>query len=320
MSENEKTTPWWATLVAAIMSAILSVTAYIILSKPGSTISTPGLPAMPSTGVLTDTISYIPHILLLFGVLADMFTYEGVYSIPSLIGLLSIPVNFAFQFFWRGVDTIMTIGSSMAKGKPSDASGTPTSSSPEPTAPITGGGKYFNDYNGCAVQGFEKLSSKYSPQTLVVTATIFSYYIFDLLNNRGTMSAIGSIVVGLVVFIAQGFVIGSCNEGMGTIASLIRSGAEGMFIGGVSYSVVQTYYPNRLPSSVISSLKSANPADLSTGADGKLYDSSGKRFVMMDGQAVPDTCGAGSSSNGTTSDGTSTGGAGTAASSSSCPN
>lgn len=304
MNETEKTTPWWATLVAAIVASILSVTATIIFMRSGASVSAP---TMPSSSVITDTLSYIPHILLLFGVLADMFTYEGVYSIPSLIGIISIFINFAFKYFWQGVDTIIETTRTLTT--------TPEAPAVVETNPFRGGADKFVGYTGCEVQGLGKLNSPYAPQTLVVTATIFSYYIFDLLNNRGATSATASIVIGLIVFLGQGFAIGSCNE-MSMMASMIRSAAEGMFIGGVSYSVVQNYYPNRLPSSVISSLKSANPNDLTTGGDGKLYDSSGQRYVMMGGQAVPDTCGAGSS---TSSDGTSTGGTGTAASSSSCP-
>jgi len=325
MNETEKTTPWWATLVAAIVASILSVTATVIFMRGGVSIPTGTAAAVPSSSIVTDTLSYIPHILLLFGVLADMFTYEGVYSIPSLIGLLSIPVNFAFQYFWKGIDTIMTTANTMAT-TPASSSAPKPSAPPSSTVPKTiptpvrsavgGGQNRFIGYTGCEVQGFGGLNSDFAPQTLVVTATIFSYYIFDLLNNRGTTSAVGSIVIGLVVFLGQAFAIDFECFKKGRLSSMIRAAAEGMFNGGVAYSVVQSYYPNRLPSSVISGLKSANPKDLSTGADGKLYDSSGRRFVMMDGQAVPDTCGAGS--NGSSSDGTSTGGAGTAASSSSC--
>ena len=43
----------------------------------GSGPKTPGAPAGVAS-LVGDTITYIPHILLLFGVLADMFTYEGV--------------------------------------------------------------------------------------------------------------------------------------------------------------------------------------------------------------------------------------------------
>jgi len=304
MNESVKTTPWWSTLVAAAVASILTFTVVKLLPATGGVTLT--APTMTSS-VLTDTLSYIPHILILFGVLADMFTYEGVYSIPSLIAIISIPVNYAFTYFWKGIETIRNVTSLGAETKPAE------------TNPIKGGAAdKFIGYTGCEVQGIGFMNSDYAPQTLVVTATIFSYYIFDLLNNRGTTSAIASIVIGLVVFLGQTFAIGVCTPGVSSIFSALRAAAEGMFIGGVSYSVVQTYYPNRLPSAVISSLKSANPNDLSTGADGKLYDSDNRPYVMIDGQAVPDTCNAGSGSS-TSSDGTSTGGGGTAAASSSCP-
>jgi len=80
-------TPWWTNLVAVLVTMV--VTAYATYRF----LVTPALPSAsvsPPSGIASffkDTITYIPHILLLFGVLADMLTYQGVYSIPSFIGL-----------------------------------------------------------------------------------------------------------------------------------------------------------------------------------------------------------------------------------------
>ena len=98
-------TPWWASLIAVLVTAVVSVlgTAYALggLSAPSG--SVPG-------GIAIDTITYMPHILLLFGVLADMFTYEGVWSIPSLVGLLSVFLNYFMQYFWKGLQEICSSG------------------------------------------------------------------------------------------------------------------------------------------------------------------------------------------------------------------
>lgn len=303
MKESEKSAPWWATLIAIAVTAIVSVIGTVWALKGGPTVPT-GTPI--ATSVVMDTLTYIPHILLLFGVLADMFTYEGVYSIPSLIGLLSIPVNYVFKFVWAGLNTIMDMGSDLVA----------TSSAPPPMkggSDRPGEDKYFVGYNGCYVQGFKGLASEYSPQTLVVSATILCYYIFDLIKNRGWIAAAASIAVGGALFVGQAFAVGTCNN-VGIVKGMLAALAEGAFVGGVGFSVVDTYYPNRLPSSVVSPFKTPNQRELTTGADGKLYDADGKKYTMVDGVPVLDTCGVGSGSKDST--GTTSGGP---ASSSSCP-
>lgn len=93
-------TPWWSNLLAVLITAVVSVLGTLYATRPRA----PGEPSTPPVflSFFKDTLTYIPHILLLFGVLADMFTYQGVYSIPSLVGLLSIPLNWVMQFFWTG--------------------------------------------------------------------------------------------------------------------------------------------------------------------------------------------------------------------------
>jgi hypothetical protein len=316
MNDSDKTAPWWATLLAILLTAAVSVTGTMWALRGG-----PSVPTAPSVGtsIITDTLTYVPHILLLFGVLADMFTYEGVYSIPSLVGLISIPVSYLFAYVWQGIATLLLKTSLFF-----------TSSGSPPAPPMkTGGGdgsgmgpmgapdKYFEGYNGCYVQGFEGLASNFSPQTLVVSATVLCYYIFDLVKNRGWVNATAAIVLGGVLYLGQTYAVGTC-KGISPWKGSIRALAEGAFVGGVAFSAVDIYYPNRLPSAVISNTKTPNKNRLSAGADGKLYDPDGKRYVMVDGAPVLDTCGG--ANGGTTTDGTSTGGSGTAAASSSCPN
>ena len=65
--------------------------------------------------------------------------------------------------------------------------------------------------------------------------------------------------------------------------------AEGMLMGGLSYSVVAAYYPTRLPSSVISPFPRRSRQDLKPGPDGSFVDSDGNPYVVLpNGQAVPD--------------------------------
>lgn len=315
MNETQKTAPWWATLLAILLTAAVSVagTVWALSGRPLPSAGTPG-----SSGIITDTLTYVPHILLLFGVLADMFTYEGVYSIPSLVGLISIPISYLFAYVWQGIETVLLKTASFFTNNGS----TPPASTG--AGRMRGGGdgsgnpmkisdKYFEGYNGCYVQGFEGLASSFSPQTLVVSATVLCYYIFDLIKNRGWVNATAAIVLGGILYLGQTFAVGTCNS-ISPWKGSVRAFTEGAFVGGVAFSVVDTYYPNKLPSSVISNVKAPNKNQLSTGADGKLYDPDGKRYVMVDGAPVLDTCGG--ANGGRSTDGTSTGGP---ASSSSCP-
>jgi hypothetical protein len=282
-------TPWWSNLIAVVVTAIVSVVGTLYALKPKQ----PGEATVPSFGsFFKDTITYIPHILLLYGVLADMFTYQGVFSIPSLIGLLSIIANKFFSYVWAGIYTIADSLGSLFKG---------TSAAPAPTAPPaqTAGamGDFFRDYDGCTVQGFSWAESVYAPQTLVVTATVFFYYIFDIWTNRGINNAIASIVMFLALFFAQTFIIGDCPpQGEGVPGKWMRalfSFIEGGLFGGIGFSVVQTLAPERMPTKAFNIFPKVNRKNLKEGPNGTLVDDNGMPYkALPDGSFIPDTCSA----------------------------
>ena len=284
-------TPWWASLIAVLLTAVVSVlgTAYALggISAPGAPT---GVPAAASFAI--DTVTYMPHILLLFGVLADMFTYDGVWSIPSLVGVLSIFFNYFMQYFWKGLQELFSAAKTVAKvGSTPPAAG--------PGNPFRGGtvapGSFFKNYDGCSVQGLEGWKTDFAPQTLVVTATVFCYYIFDLVRNRGWINSAGSIVIFGLVYLLQVGVIqmasvdGSCGGPYGHYSQALMALFEGVVFGGSAYGIVQTYYPNRLPSATISPFPAKLASELTPGPDGKMYDSDGNPYVVLpNGQAVPD--------------------------------
>lgn len=277
MAESSKLfpdTPWWTNLVAIILTAV----AMMIATRA----SVPSTGGPPSVGTLiTDTALFFPHALILFGILADMFTYEGVYSIPSLIGILSIFLNKGLDFFWAGISAMLD------KAKTIAAVGTGTGQS---------GGAVTN-YTGCYVQGFEveALKSKFSSQTLVVTATILVYYIMDLLMNKGIGSAFASIFVGVILFLAQvsSMSMGGCFEETGLATNVLTSLANGTIIGGLAYGIVEAYFPARLPSKALPSYPRVSLNDLKVDESGKLVDESGQAWVTLpDGSVIPDTCSA----------------------------
>lgn len=277
-------TPWWSNLVTAVVVATVSIlgTMYVLRGSSAMPGSVPGLSA---AGILVDTVTYIPHILLLFGVLADMFTYQGVWSIPSLVGFLSIFINYLMQYFWKGLQELWSSTKSVANvGNAPQVAGAPVK------------GSFFKEYDGCNVQGFEWLATSYAPQTLVVTATVFFYYIFDIVRNRGWTNAAASITMFAVFYMLQAGILqyqGGCVNNPTTDPSHLSQSMmalfEGMFIGGSAYGIVQTYYPNRLPSSVISPFPTKSKNDLTMGPDGKMYDANGYPYVVLpNGNAVPD--------------------------------
>ena len=278
--------------MTAVVVATVSIlgTAYALggLKPPAA-----GVPGGSAIGIVTDTITYMPHILLLFGVLADMFTYEGVWSIPSLVGLLSIFVNYFMQYFWKGLAELFD----SAKNVASVGTRAPVEENPvNVVGGKRGGGivppAFFTQCDGCSIQGFGSLRTEYAPQTLVVTATVFCYYIFDLVRNRGWLNATGAIVGFGAFYVAQAAIL-SMSGGCGGIGSdlvqAMRALFEGVVFGGTAYGVVQTYYPNRLPSAVISPFPTKSKNDLTAGPDGRMYDADGYPYVVLpNGQAVPD--------------------------------
>jgi len=278
---SELSAPWWATLIAMFVSA--AATAFFM--TPGSAAA--GVPSgLSGTGIALDTIMYMPHIVLLFGVLGDMFTYDGVWSIPSLVGVLSIFLNYFMQYFWKGLQEFA------GKGEKIREIGTET-------APVgtTGGavpkGSFFKSYDGCSVQGFEGWATEFAPQTLVITATVFCYYIFDIVRNRGWLNGVASILGFASVFMLQFGVLkglGGCGDGTwGGMAQAMMALFEGIVFGGSAYGIVQTYYPERLPSSTVSPFPRRSKKDLTMGPDGLMYDSSGFPYMILpNGQAVPD--------------------------------
>jgi len=282
-------TPWWTNLVAVILTAVVSsgATWYALTRQVNA-------PTAPS-GILSffkDTITYTPHILLLFGVLADMLTYQGVYSIPSLIGLLSIVANWVMKYFWAGViDTIGKLREILAwkQGPPPVAV-----PSPGPGVAVGGGlaGDFFKNYDGCDVQGFDALHSPYVPQTLVVTATVFLYYIFDLVANRGWKNATAAIIMFIFLFGAEVAVIGNCAKDPtepATWLKAIGALAEGFLFGGGSYVIVQASAPERLPTSALPIFARVTRKDLRPGPNGKFLDRNGNPYICLpSGQCLPD--------------------------------
>lgn len=249
--------PWWSALVSLLIGAGVT----FLFFRPPSISGPISVNTAPGLGDLaTDFLSYIPHVLLLFGVLADIFTMDGVYSIPSLIGLLSIPANYIFKYVWLGVET--TVGSVMKLATAGPEAAVETAAAIRSTGakmrnilPGTAPGQAYvgggSTFDGCSFQGIG-LNSEYAPQTLVVTATIFSYYVFDLVVNRGWEDAALTIVTFALFFGAETWAIRKCADlSDGILSKALAALVEGVFFGGSGFLAVLSLNKNQLPSSVM---------------------------------------------------------------------
>jgi len=216
---------WWQGLILAASSALLGVIV-TILAKSGSA---PG--AAPSWVMLI--LRFVPHFLLMFGVLADAFTYEGVYWTGSAVGIAAIPLGSLLARAFTQLARIPALVMGTAEAK-------------------AGGLRLMRGgvdglYPGCSLTGLD--ATKGVPETLVITASILSYYIFDLMFNLSVLDAAGAIVAGVILFGGQAMAISDCMESVGSQSAL--AGLSGLIIGGAAYSVIGYSAPGYLPSNVI---------------------------------------------------------------------
>lgn len=117
-------------------------------------------------------------------------------------------------------------------------------------------------YPGCSLTGLD--TTKGVPETLVITASILSYYIFDLMFNLSVLDAAGAIAVSMFLFGGQAMAISDCMESVGSQSAL--AGLSGLIIGGAAYSVIGYSAPTYLPSNVIAG--SVNGGGKGRGAAG----------------------------------------------------
>ena len=316
--------PWWGALILAILTAIVSVIGTLYYIKGTATV--PGAP--PGMGMIfTDAITFLPHILILFGIFADIFTLQGAYSIPSLVGLLSIPIHYALQFLWTGIAAMLgdiyklitTVpGGEAGKGislpnlfkKKEPAvpatplfSGTNSGASvgssgiqplllkdaqtPRPLLLEDGqAGGAMSAWNGCEVYGFQSLQSPYAPQGLVVTATIFWYYLLDLSMNRNPLDTIATALAFPLFFGLQVWQLSSCEKFSESVAAKSAIAlVEGLIIGGSGFGIIQSSIPDRLPSSVLPTVPRLS--SMTKNPDGSYTDSDGNEYVIgPDGRPI----------------------------------
>jgi len=235
---------WWQGLILAISSAIIGVAGAVAVMKGTGASTGSG----PSWAMMI--LRFVPHFLMLFGILADAFTYEGVYWTGTMVGVVSIFAGPMLDYIGKGLTGLAA--KLFSKGTPA--------------ATGTGGMRGGGEYPGCEIMS-ETAVATGSPQTLTVTASILSYYILDLVTNLSLLDAAGAIVAGMVLFAGQVAAISdaACVKDRVAMAAFM-SGMYGLIIGGISFMIIGSVAPNFLPSGVVGG---ATGGPGRTGANGR---------------------------------------------------
>lgn len=162
-------------------------------------------------------------------------------------------------------------------------SGTNTGASVGRTPTIGGA---MSAWNGCEIYGFQGLQSPYAPQGLVVTATIFWYYLLDLSMNRNALDTIATALAFPLFFGLQVWQLSSCEKFSESVAAKSAIAlVEGLIIGGTGYGIIQSSIPDRLPSAVLPTVPRLS--SMTKNPDGSYTDSDGNEYIIgPDGRPV----------------------------------
>jgi hypothetical protein len=238
---------WWQSLLLAFSCTLAGlIAAYSAMSGVSM-----GSGDMSAASWGKDLLKLTPHALLLFGLMADAITYNGVYWSSTIVGLSAAGLHGMLETITNSFVALMqNIGKNI------------TGATPAPTAAPQQGGAFKmsggGDYNGCTVTGAEGIAPDHrTAQTMVVTVSVIAYFFFDLWLNRGIINSLGTLVVGILLLIGQAMAITpTCFPPEDKDKRTITSGVVyallfGTLIGGGFYSFFQSFYPMYLPSTVI---------------------------------------------------------------------
>jgi hypothetical protein len=193
--------------------------------------------------------------MMLFGLMADAITYDGVYWSSTIVGLSAMPLHSTLESIVGGLGQLFE---NIQKGMLS-ASGTTKRVTEIKQTETTGGRRMFGggEFNGCTILGGTIAPEHKTAESLVVTTAIVSYFFIDLWLNRGIINGIGILALGIVLMGGQAFAISDCFKPpkSGTEKSLtagvLYAMVFGVIIGGAWFSFFQAFYPMYLPSTVI---------------------------------------------------------------------
>ena len=264
---------WWQSLILAFACTLAGVIAAVSATSGGVT-----LPNGEVSSWATDLLKLSPHALMLFGLMADAITYDGVYWTSTIVGLSAMPLHPQLEMIVSGLGVVFTRLMSASPEKPSPTTnitihnGAADAASAAVAAPflmmgsarMSGG----SGFRGCTILGGDIPKEHKTAESLVVTASVISYFFLDLWLNRGVINAIGVLVLGIVLMGGQAMSITQCfksPEEKSLTAGVLYAILFGFIIGGTYYSFFQAFYPVYLPSSVIPLSNTITSLNLDTG-------------------------------------------------------
>jgi hypothetical protein len=232
---------WWQSLILAFACTLAGVIGAVMASTGGTT-----LPGGEISTWATDLLKLIPHAMMLFGLMADAITYNGVYWTSTIVGLSAMPLHNPLESILSGLFSIVErfTTSKDEEKKPQELN----------LKISTGGARMFGGgFSGCSILGGEIEKEHKTSESLVVTAAIVAYFFLDLWLNRGMINALGILVVGIVLMGGQAVSISDCftRQEKSLTAGVLYALLFGVIIGGGWYSFFQAFYPMYLPTTVI---------------------------------------------------------------------
>lgn len=251
---------WWQSLLLAFACTLAGVIAAVMATT--QQIDASG--AAVSSWV-NDLLKLVPHALMLFGIMADAITYNGVYWTSTIVGLSAMPLHGQLEYILNGLvilfEKMMAGLSGPAPGDAVKKEGGGARGGAPPPAPFT----------GCGIMGGTIDPTHRTAQSLVVTASIISYFFMDLWLNRGIINALGVLTLGILLMGGQAMVISDCFKpgDKSLTAGVLYAMVFGVIIGGSYYAFFQSFYPMYLPSTVIP--LSNTISDLSISDTGFVY-------------------------------------------------
>ena len=123
---------WWQSLILAFACTLAGVIAAVSATSGGVT-----LPNGEVSSWATDLLKLSPHALMLFGLMADAITYDGVYWTSTIVGLSAMPLHPQLEMIVSGLGVVFTRLMSASSEKPSPTT-TINITNSAPAAPATG--------------------------------------------------------------------------------------------------------------------------------------------------------------------------------------
>lgn len=253
---------WWQSLLLAFACTLAGVIAAVMATMPQVDASGAAVSSW-----VNDLLKLVPHALMLFGIMADAITYNGVYWTSTIVGLSAMPLHGQLEYIINGLvilfEKFMAGLSGPAPGDAVKREGGGARGGAPPPPPFT----------GCGIMGGTIDPTHRTAQSLVVTASIISYFFMDLWLNRGIINALGVLTLGILLMGGQAMVISDCFKGFtpekSLTAGVLYAMVFGVIIGGSYYAFFQSFYPMYLPSTVIP--LSNTISDLSISDTGFVY-------------------------------------------------